>query len=126
MSVAHFPASSRTVAPADVELDEWVRLAAAEGDQRANDGPVGRRRLQNFAHVRWHLVRLELADGSLVTLRRDAPFRVDHRPESVTVRDNSPCFHLSDMEGNVIDSADCHCPAAGGRRPRGHSCGSPA
>ncbi len=51
------------------------------------------------------------ADGSWSgTLRGDEPFQVDHRPESVTVWVNGDCFHLSDMDGNLVDSADWHCP----------------
>ncbi|WP_338498830.1 hypothetical protein [Streptomyces sp. SJL17-4] len=54
------------------------------------------------------------ADGSWSgTLRGDEPFQVVHRPESVTVWANGNCFHLSDAEGNAIDSADWHCPAQG-------------
>lgn len=53
-------------------------------------------------------------DGSWSgTLRAHEPFQVDHRPESVTVWVNGNCFHLSDAEGNTIDSADRHCPAQG-------------
>ncbi|MEU3604517.1 hypothetical protein AB0E83_03490 [Streptomyces sp. NPDC035033] len=54
------------------------------------------------------------SDGSWSgTLRRDEPFQVDHRPESVTVWVNGDCFHLSDAEGSAIDSADWDCPARG-------------
>lgn len=52
------------------------------------------------------------ADGSWSgTLRRDEPFQVGYRPESVTVWVNGNCFHLSDTEGTAIDSADWQCPA---------------
>ncbi|MFD3537515.1 hypothetical protein [Streptomyces sp. NPDC058664] len=55
-----------------------------------------------------------VADGSWSgTLRGDEPFQVDHRSESVTAWVNGSCFHLSDMEGNVIDSADWQCPIQG-------------
>ncbi|MEV8395206.1 MULTISPECIES: hypothetical protein [unclassified Streptomyces] len=51
-------------------------------------------------------------DGSWSgTLRGDEPFRVDHRPDSITVWGNGDCFHLSDVDGNAIDAADWHCPA---------------
>ncbi|MFE1957279.1 hypothetical protein [Streptomyces sp. NPDC059479] len=54
------------------------------------------------------------ADGSWSgTLRVDEPFQVDHRPELVTVWVNGGCFHLNDVEGNAIDSADWQCPAQG-------------
>lgn len=54
------------------------------------------------------------ADGSWSgTLRGDEPFQVDRRPQSVTVWVNGNCFHLSDPEGNAIDSADWHCPVQG-------------
>ncbi|WP_328895535.1 hypothetical protein [Streptomyces sp. NBC_00236] len=54
------------------------------------------------------------ADGSWSgTLREDEPFQVDYRPESITVWVNGNCFHLSDTDANVIDSADWHCPAQG-------------
>jgi hypothetical protein len=55
------------------------------------------------------------ADGSWSgTLRGNEPFQVDHRPESVTVWVNGNCFHLSDAEGNAIDSAGWQCPATQG------------
>ncbi|MEW1721632.1 hypothetical protein [Streptomyces sp. NPDC093109] len=51
-------------------------------------------------------------DGSWSgTLRRDESFRVDHRPDSITVWVNGSCFHLSDADGNAINAADWHCPA---------------
>ncbi|AEN13340.1 MULTISPECIES: hypothetical protein [unclassified Streptomyces] len=54
-------------------------------------------------------------DGSWSgTLRRDEPFQVDHRRDSVTVWANGNCFHLSDMAGGAIDAADWQCPAQSG------------
>lgn len=51
-------------------------------------------------------------DGSWCgTLRRDEPFEIGHRSDSVTVWANGRCFHLSDREGNAIDAADWECPA---------------
>ncbi|WP_329238147.1 hypothetical protein OHB07_37955 [Streptomyces sp. NBC_00111] len=63
----------------------------------------------------WAVVtHLPAADGSWSgTLRGDEPFQVDHRPASVTVWVNGDCFHLSDRDGNLVDSADWHCPVQG-------------
>lgn len=50
-------------------------------------------------------------DGSWSgTLRKDEPFQVDHRPDSVTVWVNGHCFHLNDADGGAIDAADWDCP----------------
>ncbi|MFJ8645471.1 hypothetical protein ACIRNI_05045 [Streptomyces sp. NPDC093546] len=47
------------------------------------------------------------------TLRGDEPFRVDHRPDAVTVWANGHCFHLTDAEGTALDAEASHCPAQG-------------
>ncbi|MFG2437914.1 hypothetical protein [Streptomyces sp. NPDC048508] len=68
---------------------------------------------QMFPKQTWVVVtHSPAADGSWSgTLREDEPFQVDHRPESITVWVNGNCFHLSDADEKVIDSADWSCPA---------------
>ncbi|MEW1548650.1 hypothetical protein [Streptomyces tsukubensis] len=48
------------------------------------------------------------------TLGEDQPFRVEHRPDAITVWANSTCYHLSDTAGAPIDAEESSCPA---RRP---------
>ncbi|MFG2668340.1 hypothetical protein ACGFY6_29405 [Streptomyces sp. NPDC048387] len=53
-------------------------------------------------------------DGSWSgTRRKNEPFEVDHRRDSVTVWANGHCFHLSDGAAHAIDAADWYCPARG-------------
>ncbi|GGR09022.1 hypothetical protein GCM10010280_66050 [Streptomyces pilosus] len=90
--------------------------AAGEPGQLSNDGEAALELTvqpraethQLLPKQTWVVVTYSsAADGSWSgTLREDEPFQVDHRPESVTVRVDGNCFHLSDTEGNVIESAD--------------------
>ncbi|MEV0646718.1 hypothetical protein AB0I28_15785 [Phytomonospora sp. NPDC050363] len=52
------------------------------------------------------------ADGSWCgTTRKNEPFHVEHRQDSIVVWAHGYCFHLSDLAGGEIYAADRECPA---------------